>query len=216
VPADVPRALADLARVFGRLGLRWYVFGAQAVIAAGVPRLTADIDVTVEPPPGGARGLLAALKRARFALRDVGDIDTFIADARVIPAVHLVTRLPVDIVLAGPGLEMEMAERARMRRVGGREIPFVETADLLALKMLAGREKDLEDVRALLRVSPADLDVDTARRRIAELGALLDDSKMLETFVRMVRTASTTARARDASKRPKATRRTPTTIRKRR
>ena len=64
VPADVPAALADLAAAFAALGVRWYVFGAQAVIAAGVPRLTADIDVTVELPRGGPRALIAALGRA--------------------------------------------------------------------------------------------------------------------------------------------------------
>lgn len=40
--------LAAVRSVFDRLGVRWYLFGAQAVIAYGAPRLTADADVTVE------------------------------------------------------------------------------------------------------------------------------------------------------------------------
>ncbi|MBK5296612.1 MAG: hypothetical protein JJE40_05580 [Vicinamibacteria bacterium] len=39
--------LTALSRVMARWG-RWYVFGAQAVIAYGVPRLSADVDVTVQ------------------------------------------------------------------------------------------------------------------------------------------------------------------------
>jgi hypothetical protein len=38
--------LGALSAVLSRWG-RWYVFGAQAVIAYGVPRLSADVDVTI-------------------------------------------------------------------------------------------------------------------------------------------------------------------------
>jgi hypothetical protein len=41
-------ALGALAAVLDRAGVRWYVFGAQAVVAYGRPRLTADLDVTVD------------------------------------------------------------------------------------------------------------------------------------------------------------------------
>jgi len=155
------------------------------VIAAGVPRNTGDIDVTVESPRTGTRGLVDALTAHGLSLRDVGDVPTFIAQTRVIPALHTATDLPVDVVLAGPGLEEEMLARVVMRRIGRNNIPFVDTADLIALKVLAGRDKDLEDVRALLRASPADLSPDVARKRVAELGALIDDTTLVATFDRL-------------------------------
>ena len=37
----------------------------------------------------------------------------------------------------------DLSARARRRRVGGTDVPFVDTADLIALKILAGRDKDL-------------------------------------------------------------------------
>lgn len=190
MPADVPEALADLARAFAGLGARWYVFGAQAIVAAGVPRLTADIDVTVEVPRGGAEALMAALEGEGLRLRDIGDAASFIAETRVIPVVHVASDLPVDVVLAGPGLEEEMLARARPRQVGTALIPFVDLNDLIALKLLAGRNKDLEDVRALIRASPPDLSLDLARRRIADLGALLDDSTLIVTFDNLAKLAS--------------------------
>jgi hypothetical protein len=186
VPADVPAALADLAAAFAALGVRWYVFGAQAVIAAGVPRLTADIDVTVELPRGGPRALIAALARAGIALRPVGDVATFIAETRVIPAIHVASQLPIDVVLAGPGLEEDMLARARRRPVGGTDVPFVDTPDLIALKILAGRDKDLEDVRALGRAGLPGRSLAVARHRVAELGTLIDDSTLIATFDRLI------------------------------
>jgi hypothetical protein len=187
VPADVPAALADLAAAFAALRVRWYVFGAQAVIAAGVPRLSADIDVTVELPRGGTRALIAALRRHHFELRDLdGDVAAFIAETRVIPALHAPTRMPIDVVLAGPGLEEEMLGRVHVRTVGAVAVPFVDTNDLIALKLLAGRTKDHDDVRALARAAPADLSLATARQRVAALAALVDDSTLLSTFDRLV------------------------------
>jgi Nucleotidyl transferase of unknown function (DUF2204) len=202
MPADVPAALADLAAAFAALGVRWYVFGAQAVIAAGVPRLTADIDVTVELPRGGPRALIAALARAGIALRPVGDVATFIAETRVIPAIHAASQLPIDVVLAGPGLEEDMLARALRRPVGGTDVPFVDTADLIALKILAGRDKDLEDVRALGRAGLPGRSLEIARQRVAELGALIDDSTLLATFDRLI--PPPTGRAK-ATKRPRPT-----------
>src|SRR5207237_482031 len=42
--------LSAAAPVLSRWG-RWYVFGAQAVMAYGVPRLSADVDVTLALVP---------------------------------------------------------------------------------------------------------------------------------------------------------------------
>jgi len=189
VPVDITSALVELAHAFSSLGVRWYVFGAQAVIAAGVPRLTADIDVTVELPAGGAREVVAALHSHGFAVREIGDVETFIAQTRVIPVVNIASKVPVDVVLAGPGLEEEMLGRTLARVIRGVSIPFVSTTDLVALKLLAGRDKDLEDVRGLLRARPADLELDEAEQRVAELGAALDDSTLSETFARLVKEA---------------------------
>lgn len=101
MPGDVGDALADLARAFAAARVRWYVFGAQAVAAAGVPRFTADIAVTVEVPAVGVRALVSALGTHGFVMRNVGDVSTFIAETRVVPVDHVASKLPVDIVLAG-------------------------------------------------------------------------------------------------------------------
>lgn len=46
-PAGPAELLADLSRALRTLGVRWYVFGAQAVLIWGRPRMTTDVDVTV-------------------------------------------------------------------------------------------------------------------------------------------------------------------------
>jgi hypothetical protein len=43
--SDATRLLALIREVFRRRGDRWFLFGAQAVVAHGFPRTTGDVDV---------------------------------------------------------------------------------------------------------------------------------------------------------------------------
>lgn len=184
-PPNVAALLGHIARALRPLKVRWYVFGAQAVIAAGAVRQTADIDITVEDTP--PERLLAALARAGFRLRrDIPDLQTLIEHHRVLPLEHAKSGFQLDVVRAGPGLEQDMLDRAITRQVGRWRIPFVETNDLLVLKVLAGREKDLEDVRTLLRSKSPEVDVELVRTRLRELGRLIDDSSLVASFDALV------------------------------
>ncbi len=46
MPSPALDLLSDLKKALENLGLRWYLFGAQAVVVHGRPRLTEDVDVT--------------------------------------------------------------------------------------------------------------------------------------------------------------------------
>lgn len=157
------------------------MFGAQAVIAAGAVRTTADIDITTEDVAPAK--LQKVLEKAGFALRrDVEDIEELIEHHRILPMEHTDSGMQLDVVRAGPGPEEQMIERVIYRQVGRTRVPFVSTDDLLVLKILAGREKDLGDVRALLRAARSEIDTAVVRSRLAELGALIDDSSLVATF----------------------------------
>jgi hypothetical protein len=66
---SVADVLADLARVLRRLRLRWYVFVAQALVLRGLPRATADLDVTVLLGQRATTELSKALVAGGFSLR---------------------------------------------------------------------------------------------------------------------------------------------------
>jgi hypothetical protein len=145
---SVAELLAALGAVFRRLGVRWYVFGAQALAIRGLPRSTADVDVTVLWMTEPNQVLVEALARGGFHVPATRP--GFVDATRVLPVVHRGTRLPVDIVLGGSGLEELFAERAEKVRVGRTVVPVASISDLVVMKMIAGRPKDLEDARALL------------------------------------------------------------------
>ena len=91
---DAILAFADLAR---REHLRWYLFGAQAVAAYGVPRTTGDVDITLDLGDRGLETLVAPLRRAGF-LPTITD-ESFAAETRIYPVTHRATNWNFDLVL---------------------------------------------------------------------------------------------------------------------
>ena len=179
-PAEL---LAALSAAFLELRAQWYLFGAQAAMVWGRPRLTADIDVTVRLEPQDPERLVRTLEARGFALR-VSDAGDFVRRTRVFPFVHVSSGLPLDIVLAGPGLEDLFLSRARPVAMGGVIVPVISPEDLIATKILAGRPKDIEDVRGILRERLPDLDIELVRSTLGLLEDALAQSDLLPAFER--------------------------------
>ena len=168
IPAAVEllRALGPVLAAHGR----WYLFGAQAVTLFGVPRLSADVDVTLKLSSDAPDELVAAMRAAGFTPRI--DDPEFVRRIRVLPFVHQATGMPLDIVLAGSGLEDEFLDRALVVDLGGVEVPMISPEDLLIAKVLAGRPKDIEDARGVLRAQRPGLDA----ARIERIPGLLEEA----------------------------------------
>lgn len=179
--SPVADLLADLARAFEALGISWYVFGAQAAIVYGVARLTADVDVTLRAPAETpVRDWLATVETQGFEPRFSDP--AFAEQSHVLPLVHRATGLPVDLVLAGPGLEEEFLARAVRLLIDDVSVPVIEVSDLVILKVLASRPKDIEDVVSLLEVQKARIDKVRVRTVLRMLESALGQSDLLSAF----------------------------------
>lgn len=184
IPPDALELLKALQAVLDRWG-RWYLFGAQAVVAYGVPRFSADVDVTVKLVPEAPDRFAREMADAGFALR-IDDPD-FVRRTRVLPFVHAATGLPLDVVLAGSGLEDEFLDRVKPTELGGATIPLIDLADLIVAKILAGRPKDIDDARSLWRARRSDLDAARIRRLLELLEEALDQSDLVSEFETITR-----------------------------
>lgn len=184
VASGAAELLADLSSAMSALGARWYVFGAQAVLLYGRPRMTADVDITADLAPEALSQLISVMGGAGFDVR-VDEVEAFVERTRVVPFVHKRTGMPADVVLAGPGLEMEFLARARRMNVGGLEVPVISPEDLVATKILAGRGKDLEDARGVLREQREQLDLKRVRSLLEMLEEVLDRSDLVPVLEQM-------------------------------
>ena len=187
--SPVAELLAAAAAALEDAGVRWYLFGAQAALLYGAARLTADVDVTVRLEADiDTAGLVDIFRSYGFEPRF--EAAAFIERTRVVPLVHQRTSVPLDIVVAGPGLEDLFLERVRIHEVEGVQIPVASPEDLVVMKILAGREKDADDVRAILAAQGARLDAGYVRETLTSLETALGQSDLRPAFDLALRRAA--------------------------
>jgi hypothetical protein len=140
---DLSRLCAEL----NRLGARYVVVGGWAIIHAGYPRLTVDIDLLVDTAPDNEARVFEALRslpdKAVNEL-DAGDIEKF-------TVVRVADEVLVDLMKSGCGVDYADAiQDAIFREVEGVRIPFASPKTLWRMKQTR-REKDIPD-RLFLRM----------------------------------------------------------------
>jgi predicted nucleotidyltransferase len=174
--------LAALAGAMEDRRVRWYLSGAQAAIIWGSPRLSADVDVTIEIDPVEVNGYVQAMTDRGFdvVINDAG----FLERTRVIPFVHRASGMPLDVVLGGRGLEEDFLRRAIDVDVDGTVIPVISPEDLIVTKTLAGRPKDIEDIRGVIAERRDSLDDERIRMLLRLLEEALAPSDLLPVFER--------------------------------
>ena len=128
--------------------VRYVVIDATAFPVHGYARATLDIDIFIEPTRSNARRALTAL--AEFG-HDVADltVDDMLAKKLLIRQYILET----DIHPFVAGVTFEQVWRNRVRdKLGQTPAYFASLDDLIKMKQAAGRPKDLEDLRVLLKL----------------------------------------------------------------
>jgi predicted nucleotidyltransferase len=131
-------------------GLPYMVFGGQAVLLYGEPRLTRDIDVTLGVDPGQTAVVIEMVQSAGLRLL-TEKAEEFVRETLVLPAIEPESGIRIDFVFSLSQFERAAIERARPIDVDGVDVRFVSLEDLIVMKLLAGRPRDLEDVASVLR-----------------------------------------------------------------
>lgn len=174
-------ALESVARVLNRFVDEgrcegWYVFGAQAVAVRGAPRATQDVDITAAMAKSDVPELTQELSEAGLQHRYPESAGTLLATAAVVPLSH-VSGMDVDLIIGSSGLERLTSQRAELVRVDGISVPVARSTELVVLKVLAGRGKDIDDVRAL--IAGGGVDEDEARDLLRQMEAALERSDLV-------------------------------------
>lgn len=133
-----------------RASIRYVLIGGIALIRHGVVRATRDVDAIISPEPENLKRLRVLIAEWSATRPDGSPVpDGAIAPGRTI---HLATphgELDLLAELLPPLSFAELSARAEKRRVDGVEAPICSLADLVALKRIAGRERDLVDLHDL-------------------------------------------------------------------
>lgn len=98
------------------------------------------------------------------------------------PFLHLPSALPLDVVLAGPGIEDQFFARTVIRTIDGVTVRLASAEDLVVMKVLAGRLKDLQDVEAIIAAHGDVLDEAVIRTTLGMLQQALAQSDLIPSF----------------------------------
>jgi hypothetical protein len=179
-----PRELAPLLTILRHL-VAWLQAGkVQGVVIGGVaaslwgrPRLTRDVDALVLLEEGRWGEFLAAGAGHGFLPRRA-DALAFARETRVLLVHHGESGIDLDLVFGSLPFEKEAAIRAKWVDLGGVAIPLSSPEDLIIMKAVAHRPRDLEDIAAILAAQPV-LNVRRVRRWLREFSGALEMPEIL-------------------------------------
>ena len=160
-PAEVALAVIEALEAHG---IPYALGGAQALSYWGTVRNTVDADVLASIPAIRYQELADALNEQDFVMEREGqevpvDVPTMRAEER---SRHLfrvfLEGIKAEIFIPAFSLQHEILRRAIRCPLHGREVLVTTAEDLILLKMIFHRRKDLDDVRGILWHQQGNLD----------------------------------------------------------
>ena len=178
-------ALRALAATMQELAIPWMVIGGVAVIAAGVPRETIDVDAAVLGRVSDVDALLEGLVRHGVVPR-IDDARQFVRESNVLLLVHEESRVTIEISFVWLPFEEEALTHADRMEAGDLLVPIARPEDLLIYKATAWRERDRSDIERLLILHLATIDIERVRALVADIAHVLGDPERVASFDAMV------------------------------
>ncbi len=173
------RLLESLAGTLERRGIRYTVIGGQAVLLYGEPRSTRGIDVTLDLEPERLSEILDLVKEQGWQVL-VDSPFEFVQKTMILPVQDVRSQIRIDLVFSFSPYEKQAMHRVQRVRVGELEISYASVEDLIILKIVSGRPRDLDDIRGML-LKNRSLDLEYVRVWLREFDASLGGS-FLEAF----------------------------------
>ncbi len=175
------RAVNDIISALESLRIDYAVVGGIANAIWGEPRATIDVDVTVSVNEPDVPATIAAIT-ARFR-SPVSDALAFVQRTRVLP-LDTEEGVRIDVIFALLPFELDAIRRAKEVSASGRTIRVVTPEDLVLMKIISDRPRDLADAEAIVRRRIRELDRGYLEPRIRELALALETDDISDRWKR--------------------------------
>ena len=162
-------ALQNLIAEFKDQGV---IIGGVAASLLGTPRFTVDIDAVFLLNIEDISSLLEQASKLGINPR-ISDPEGFAHKTRVLLLSHSASGTNIDIQLGILPFEYEMVERSRMVDIGQIKVRLPTPEDLIIMKAIAYRSKDIEDIQTIAVSNPI-LDKEYLRLWLNRFGEALD------------------------------------------
>ena len=151
---------------------RGVIIGGIAVGFLGRPRFTADVDAMFLLSTNDISKFLEAARMEEIIPR-IQNAEDFARKNRILLLKHIPTETDIDISLGILPFEEEMVERGSTKSFADLSIRLPTPEDLVIMKAIAHRPKDLEDIRTVVENYP-NMDVQRIEEWVKAFGEVLE------------------------------------------
>jgi hypothetical protein len=152
----IQQILLDVVAIIERLQIPYAVMGGFAARAWGLPRPTYDADVAVAVDADALQRLFDALELAGFNVppeHRTGFLDVIAGFKKATVNRFLAPHVwHTDLFVAGSDFLGATLARARHAKIGPKQVRIMAPEDVILLKLIAHRRKDLADVEEIIDV----------------------------------------------------------------
>ncbi|MBI4212356.1 MAG: nucleotidyltransferase [Deltaproteobacteria bacterium] len=141
------RAIAKTVHFLEATHIPYFILGGVAVGFLGESRFTHDLDLDIFLPKSEIKDFIAKAKKSSFTInrvQTIKDVQTFGSFKMSFENV------PIDCILASTALEQSALERRQKIEAFDTEIYIPSPEDLILLKIIPGRPKDLVDAESIV------------------------------------------------------------------
>jgi predicted nucleotidyltransferase len=146
---ELKELIKNLARALKKNRIKYMIIGGQAVLIYGEPRMTIDIDITIGLDINGLEKLKKIIKELNLKIIPK-NYKKFLEETMVLPTIDEKTKIRIDFIFSFSNYEKEALKRVKKIKVDEVKVNYASIEDLIIHKIIAGREKDLEDVKSIL------------------------------------------------------------------
>jgi len=141
--------LSNIARALNKYHIPYMVIGGQAILLHGEPRLTKDIDITLGVGIEEIETVLNIVNALSLKVL-VDNPEDFVSKTMVLPVLNTEPNIRVDLIFSFTSYEKQAIERAVEVLMKDARVKFASVEDMIIHKNIAGRPRDIEDIRSIM------------------------------------------------------------------
>ncbi|MFZ2655808.1 MAG: nucleotidyl transferase AbiEii/AbiGii toxin family protein [Victivallales bacterium] len=167
------KTLLKITRILDKNRIPYMLIGGYAMVIHGFPRLTQDLDISLGIDTERISDVLKAVEDDFKTL--VNDPMAFARDTNVLLLQDTETGIRIDLIFTFIEFERKAIDEAVEIEFKGEKIRNVSLENLIVYKMLAGRERDKEDVEMILAEKIDSVDARNISDIIREMSSILQN-----------------------------------------
>jgi predicted nucleotidyltransferase len=179
------RTIKALIEWFNASQVDGMIIGGIAASLLGRPRTTKDIDALVMIESTRWCEFLKHGFALGFKPR-ISDALKFVEKTRVLLLTYEATEIDVDISFGALPFEKEALLRKQWVKISGVSIPLPTPEDLIIMKAVSGRPRDIADIEAIIDTHPK-LNLKHIRRWVKEFSRVLEMPEIFENLESIIK-----------------------------